>query len=158
MNIQLSIPLSGILGQVAQSTAYIGAKHQETPNKVADPNAFDRIETVDEDKAELMKFFGELRIELVSTFSGKVTADGFIYTDPDLYVLGLDVHDGFNIALIPVLDINLKNYFVNGIIARWLTYTHLEDVELYANASSAALDNLHSFTTRRTFERQLGNY
>lgn len=157
MNIQLTTSLSGVLAQVAQSTAYIGAKRMDN-GKLEDPEALDRIETIDEDREELMKFFGELRGELVTAFAPSVTADGFILTDTDIYVLGLTVHDGLNIALIPVLDTNLKNYFVNGIIARWLTYTNREDVELYAAGANAALDNLHSMMTRRVFERQLGTY
>ena len=157
MNIQLTTSLSDVLKQVAQSTAYIGAKRQDN-TKNDDPDALDRIGTVDEDGNELKKFFGELRTELVTTFSPSVTADGFILNDTDIYVLGLTVHDGFNTVLLPVLEINLKNYFVNGTIARWLTYTHREDVELYSNASAAALNNLHSLMTRRTFERSLGHF
>ncbi|MCR5588017.1 MAG: hypothetical protein K6F72_00190 [Bacteroidales bacterium] len=158
MIITLNVSMAEVLRQVAQSSAYIGAKRQEQP-KAEDSAALDRIETIDEDRNELECFFGEARVELVNLIAGKVVNEGFVVdNEPDHYVLELRVPDDFNSALLPVYELGLISYFVNSLLAAWLVYTHAEDMQLYGAAASAQAEKLHSLTIQRASERKMYPY
>lgn len=158
MNITLNVSMAEVLRQVAQSSAYIGAKRQEQP-KTEDPEALDRIGTIDEDRSELEHFFGEARVELVNLIAGAVVNEGFVVdNDPDHYVLELRVPDDFNSALLPVNEVGLTSYFVNSLLAMWLVYTHAEGTQLYGAAAAAQAEKLHSLTIQRASERKMYPY
>lgn len=157
MNITISTSITGVLDKVAQSTAYAGAKRQDTP-QAQDPTAEERIGTVDEDADELKGFFTDCRTELAASFAPSLVYEGFDIEEPDTYKVSLEVCDGFNFALWPVLNETLKRYFINGIIAAWCVYTHREDTEIYATQAANLLDKLHSLTTTRMLVRQLDNW
>lgn len=156
-NITLTASVDAILQQVAQSTAYTGTKRAVNP-QAQDPEAEDRIGTIDEDRDELMMFFTNCRTELATSFAPSLAYEGFDIEVPDTYKVSLNVSNDFNTALYPVLCETLKYYFVNGIIAAWCVYTHKENMELYAQQAANLLDKLHSMLTRRIFERQLDNW
>ena len=160
MQITLTTSLSAVLAQVAQSSAYTGGKREEMP-KAEDPEALDRIGTVDEDENELTHFFHEARIPLVNIFAKNIVFDGLLLEGVgagDTYNLVLEVHDGFNTALLPAMNYNLFDYFVKSILAAWYVYTHREDVENYAGMSAALLDSIKSATIQRTFTRKLSPF
>ena len=155
MNITLNVSKAEVLRQVAQSSAYIGAKRQEQP-KAEDPEALDRIGTIDEDRSELERFFGEARVELVNLIDGAVVNEGFVVdNEPDHYVLELKVPDDFNSALQSVYELGLTSYFVNSLLAMWLVYTHSDDTQLYGTAAAAQAEKLHSLTIKRSTTRKM---
>lgn len=160
MQITLTTSLSAVLAQVAQSSAYAGGKRQETP-KADDPEALDRIGTIDEDGSELTHFFNEARIPLAAAFAKRLSFEGLVLEGEgagDTYNLVLDVQDDFNMALLPALNYSLFDYFVKSILAAWYVYTHREDVENYAGLSMALLDQIKDATMRRTFTRKLSPF
>ncbi len=156
MIITISTSLASVLRQVAQSSAYTGAKRQDNP-KAQDPDALDRISTVDEDTDELTHFFNELRIPLAETFSAIITEEG-LSPDGDTYNMSLKVYDGFNQVLLPVMNYSLFSYFVDGILGAWLSYTHSEGAERYAASSARLLDQLKGSTIQRAFTRRMYPY
>lgn len=160
MQITLTTSLSAVLAQVARSSAYTGGKRQEMP-KAEDPEALDRIGTIDEDDPELTHFFHEARIPLTAAFAGRLDFEGLVTEGEgagDTYNLVLNVHDGFNTALLPALNYSLFDYFVKSILAAWYVYTHREDVENYAGMSAALLDSIAGATIKRTFTRKLSPF
>ena len=156
MIIIISTSIASVLRQVAQSSAYTGAKRQDDP-KAQDPDALDRISTVDEDTDELTHFFNELRIPLAEAFSSIINEEG-ISIDGDTYNLSLNVYDGFNQALLPVMNYNLFSYFVDGILGAWLSYMNLDGAERYAASSANLLVQLKGSTFQRAFTRKMYPY
>ena len=160
MQITLTTSLSAVLHQVAQSSAYTGGKREETP-KAEDPEALDRIGTIDEDRNELTHFFHEARIPLVSMFADNIVSEGLVTEGVgagDTYNLVLNVHDNFNPALLPALNYSLFDYFVKGILAAWFVYTHREDVDNYAGLSMSLLEQIKGATMKRAFTRKLSPF
>ena len=160
MEITLTTSLSAVLAQVAQSSAYTGAKRQDNPAS-QDPQAYERISTVDEDDPELTHFFNEARIPLAAFFASELASEGLVSEGTgagDTYNLVLRVHDGFNQALLPAMVYNLFSYFVNSILASWLLYTHRDDATIYAGAAQSLLESLHGATIRRCFTRKMSPF
>jgi hypothetical protein len=152
MDITLNVSLADVLATVARKTAYKGGKRQEDP-KAEDPAALDRIATVDEDDEELRSFIGECRAEVAQLFSGMLIADG-IDTTTDTYSLSLKVHNGFNTALQPAMEFSLKNYFVEGLLARWYMYVNPQEAAVHGQGAMSLLEELRKATIQRVFERK----
>lgn len=157
MSTTLTVNQTDVLKEVARKTAYAGGKLQETP-KAQDPEALDRIATIDEDDPELKTFWDECRAEVVRVLSPKVVSEGFEEVSPDDYHLTLNLWDGFNTALVPSMEIALFNYFVYGIIGRWYMYTHKEEAAAYMTMAAGYLEDLNSSTLKRTFDRVMYPY
>lgn len=134
MNIILSISLSAVLEEVAQTTGYTGSKMD------ADANAYERIATVDEDHSELMRFWNESRSEVAKAFIRMLVSEGM--SDSDTYQLSLRVPSSFDTSLLPSMRVGLFSYFVQSITARWFGYTNKGESEIYVARSLTLLDEL----------------
>lgn len=134
MNIILSISLSAVLEEVAQTTGYTGSKMD------ADANAYERIATVDEDHSELMRFWNESRSEVAKAFIRMLVSEGM--SDSDTYQLSLRVPSSFDTSLLPSMRVGLFSYFVQSITARWFGYTNKGESDIYVARSLTLLDEL----------------
>lgn len=154
MEINILVSVRSVLDEVAQKAGYTAVKRVPDPNMEGDDGAYDRVTTVDEDEAELMQFFGECRSWLALEFSDMLVKEGMDAENEDSYGLMLNVNDGFNIALLPSLQLSLFNFFVYGILYRWFMYTRKEESDGYAALSASMFDGIKKYTLRRTYERK----
>lgn len=130
----MSISLSAVLEEVAQTTGYTGSKMD------ADANAYERIATVDEDHSELMRFWNESRSEVAKAFIRMLVSEGM--SDSDTYQLSLRVPSSFDTSLLPSMRVGLFSYFVQSITARWFGYTNKDESDIYVARSLILLDEL----------------
>ncbi len=120
--------------EVAVTTTYTGAKMDE------DGNALERISTVDEDRAQLDRFWEECRADLCQELIGLVSFEGMV---DDRFELRLDVSKSFDEALLPSMKLSLFSYFVQGIAAKWYVYTNKKEAGEYADKATTLLDDIH---------------
>lgn len=130
----MSISLSAVLEEVAQTTGYTGSKMD------ADANAYERIATVDEDHSELMRFWNESRSEVAKAFIRMLVSEGM--SDSDTYRLSLRVPSSFDTSLLPSMRVGLFSYFVQSITARWFGYTNKGESDINVARSLTLLDEL----------------
>lgn len=161
--IELKVNVAGVLLEVARTAGYVGAKGGAVVGKAnADAaeggDLYDTVGIVDEDGVLLRRFFDELRTDVVALFAQKISHEGIVDSESDDYVLGLYVADTFNEALLPAMELKLKQYFVAGVTAKWFGYTNRADVAGYAAEASAVLDGLHGMTVQRAFSRKMFPY
>lgn len=149
----MNVPLADVLTAVARKTTYKGGKRQEDP-KADDPEALDRIATIDEDDEELRSFFDECRVEVAQMFSGVLLGEG-IDSTTGTYSLSLKIYDGWNTALLPVMEYSLKNYFIEGLLARWYMYVDQQEAVLHGQSATQQLNEMRKATIQRTFERKM---
>ncbi len=134
MEITLSIGKEDVMQEVAVTTTYTGAKMDE------DGNALERISTVDEDRAQLDRFWEECRADLCQELIGLVSFEGMV---DDRFELRLDVSKSFDEALLPSMKLSLFSYFVQGIAAKWYVYTNKKEAGEYADKATTLLDDIH---------------
>lgn len=121
--------------EVAQTTSYTGAKMDE------DAKAYERITTVDEDQAELQRFWDESRAEVAQTFIRLLVSEGMA-ADGDTYQLVLNVSVAFDNALLPGMELGLFSYFVQSIASKWYVYTNKKEAGDFANVGKSILDEV----------------
>lgn len=146
MQMRFEVDVQKVFDEVAQKSAYVGAKIVDESG-----TEYDRIATIDEDEAELRQFFGECRVELAERMARMLAYEG---EDDGVYAIDLTLDDRFNSVLKPAVELSLFNFFVYGILARWCTYTKPELVAQYAEQSNSMLDSVYSRTIKRIFERK----
>lgn len=111
----MTISQTAVFDEVAQTTNYAGAKKDD------DANAYERVATVDEDKAELLRFWNESRAEVAQAFIRLMESEGM---NGDTYELFLNVSCSFDKALLPSMELGLFSYFVQSITSKWYVYTN----------------------------------
>lgn len=138
MEITLTVNKDAVMAEVAQRTAYIGAK------RTGDEGAFERIPTVDEDRPELDQFWDESRAALTLALAKYFGSDAMNGMD---YELVLNLSDDFCAALQPNMQLALFSYFVYNIIYRWLYYVNKDktDLEYYLAQSDLQLNTLTEY-------------
>ena len=139
-----------MLAKVASLTAYIGAKTTAEPED-ARPT-YERIATIEEDEPQLEDFFNDCRSVITKNFIEKLTAEENL---ADEYTIDLRVHETFNNAILPALSEELLSFFVNGIVARWLTITNPDNADYYFDQSLKKIDDIKNATTCKAFTRKL---
>lgn len=135
MEVTLSISQDAVLTEVAQTTSYTGNKMSN------DPEAYERIFTVDEDKNELKRFWDESRAEIAKTFIGIISSEGMA-NDGDTYELKLNVSVSFDNALLPSMQLGLFSYFVQNITAKWYVFTNKGEAADYATIATAIINEV----------------
>ena len=133
MELILSIDRQEVLGEVAQMTAYAGAKKDD------DANAIERITTVKDDDVELMRFWDECRSEVAQAFMRLLSSEGM---DGERYELRLNVSCAFDMALSEGMRLGLFAYFVQRIAGKWYVYTNKGDAGECASRAAALLNEV----------------
>lgn len=132
----MSISRKAAMDEVEQTTNYAGDK------KVGDEGSYERIATIDEDEAELSRFWNESRAEVAQTFVRLLAGEGMSTEDSDRYELRLNVSVSFDEALLPGMELGLFSYFVHSITAKWFVFTNKEEAGAWADRSIAFLDEV----------------
>lgn len=133
MEITLQISKTAVLNEVAQTTAYSGAKMDD------DEKAFDRIGVVDEDNTELQRFWDESRAEVAKAFIRLLASEGM---NGDNYELKLNVSVSFDNSLLPSMVLGLFSYFVQSITAKWYVFTNKKEAGAFDERGSALLQEV----------------
>lgn len=133
MAITLTISQTDVLKEVAQTTGYTGAK------MVGDNAAYERISTVDENEAELQRFWNEARAEVTKTFVRLLASETMSSTN---YNLILNVSASFDSSLTASMQLGLFSYFVQSIVAKWYVYTNKSEAAMFAQRADALLDEV----------------
>lgn len=135
MEITLSLSQKAVLNEVAQTTGYTGNK------MTSDPEAYERISTVDEDETELKRFWNESRAELAKEFIRILCSEGMA-ADGDTYEIKLNVSVSFDTALLPSMQLGLFSYFVQRITSKWYVFTNKGEAADYATIGTAILNEI----------------
>lgn len=133
MEITLHISKSAVLREVAQTSTYSGAKMDD------DAKALERIGVVDEDNAELQRFWDESRAEVAQTFIRMLSSEGMSGDD---YELKLNVSVSFDNSLLPSMELGLFSYFVQSITAKWYVYTNKKESGAFSDRGNALLQEV----------------
>lgn len=133
MEITLQISKTAVLNEVAQTTAYSGAKMDD------DEKAFDRIGVVDEDNTELQRFWDESRAEVAQTFIRMLASEGM---NGDNYELKLNVSVSFDDSLLPSMVLGLFSYFVQSITAKWYVFTNKKEAGAFDERGNTLLQEV----------------
>lgn len=133
MQILLRIDKTEVLREVAQTTSYTGAK------KAGDDGAYERIATVDEDEAELERFWNESRAEVAHTFIRLMKEERM---NDDAYELELNVSEMFDEALLESMQQGLFSYFVHNIVGKWYVFTNKEEAGVFSARGAELLEEV----------------
>lgn len=129
----MTIIQNDVLNEVAQTAEYTGDKMTE------DSGAYERIRIVDENKDELKRFWDECRAEVAKAFARLLASESMSSTT---YILVLNVSTAFDSALTQSMELGLKSYFVQSIVARWYVYANKKEATEYAARAAALLDEV----------------
>lgn len=135
MEVKLCISQSEVYTEVAKTTGYVGAKMQ------GDEEAYDRIYTTDENKEILSRFWDESRAVAVGRLKGLVASEA-MGDDRDTYTMELNLSSDFDTALQTSMELSLKSYFIQAIVAKWFVFTNNKDVEQFGTQATALLDDV----------------
>lgn len=134
MEITLSTNKGDVMREIAVTTAYTGGKMDN------DEKALERIPTVDEDENHLERFWDESRADICQELIGLVSYEGM---SGDRYDLRLEVSNSFDRALLPSMQVSLKSYFVQNMVAKWYVYGNKPEAGEYADKAATLLDDIH---------------
>lgn len=133
MDITLTANRAEVFREVAQTTGYSGSKMS------GDAEAYERIRTVDEDAAELQRFWDESRAEVAQTFMRLLVSEDMCGDD---YRVVLNVSASFDEALLPGMRLGLFSYFVQSIAAKWYVYANKTEAAGFATVGRGILEEV----------------
>lgn len=166
MEATFTITMKEVYEEVAQTTAYTGAKMDD------DANAYERIFTTDEDQKQLNRFWNESCVTFCEAMKKYLASDSPTYDNlpivrprdtatnaPDVSIspgiidrpiLGainghefkLSLSQAFDTALLPSMRKELVSYFVMNITAKWYIFTNKKETDGYAAMAADLLDGL----------------
>lgn len=135
MEIKLQVKKSDIYKEVAKTTGYVGSKMQ------GDDTAYKRISTTDENQELLTRFWDESRAVAVAALKGLVSSES-MGSDGDTYTITLALSSMFDTALQASMQLSLRSFFVQSIVAKWFVLTNKGEVEQYSTQASALLEDV----------------
>jgi len=143
INITLTVNKANVYNEVAKTTSYEGKKMEE------DKRAYERIFTIEEDRAMLERFWNEacnMATETFKRFIVSVTEQNDS-TTMDIskdYVAQLEVSNSYDTNLTNSIQASLFSFFVNAIISKWNKFTHQQTVKSYEDDANASLNDIQS--------------
>ncbi len=138
--------------EVAKATDYTGSKLTD-----GDDNARDRILAVDEDFAELSRFWdesalainerfkdilvkGEIKESHLEMISGTVGETLVVHNYGPCYVAELEVSKSFDKTLADSVKSTLRSYFIASIIGQWFKFANKSEAGDYLLQAAEFLD------------------
>ncbi len=150
--IEITVKKSQVMHEVAETTAYVGAKMPAQGENPTD--YYDRIFTTDEDRQMLERFWVE-----ACNATDSALSHGLIFSKPqtvhhggDLtndYVATLMVAVLWNDALTGAMNRTLYSFFVNSILGKWFIITNKEEAAAYATQADGMLADVVRMTYQR---------
>lgn len=132
IEITLTINKESVYEEVAQTTAYTGAK-------MDDEHAYDRIFTTDEDKSMLERFWNESKNTVCNSLKRVLASEQ--ESDGD-YSLSLELSNAFDEALTESMQRSLFSFFVMNITAKWYTFANKDEAKGYATEAATYMDDI----------------
>ena len=123
------------------TTSYAGGKSE-------DPNAYDRMFTVDEDKEQLERFWQECIAESCQALMRVLEEAN---NEDEQFKLKLQVSNSFDDSLKPSMALSIRSYFINSIVGKWFAFTNKADVESYIKTAAIFLDDIK----RKSFYKRM---
>lgn len=127
MDIILKVNKEEVYNEVAQTTAYTGAKME-------DEDAYERIFTTDEDRPMLERFWNECKNMIADSLKKVFVSEN--ETENGVYELTMGLSTSFDDSLTESMQRSLFSFFVMNITAKWYTFTNKS--EAIGCASEAA--------------------
>lgn len=106
-----------------------------------DANAYERMRTLEEDSAQLDRYWDETRNEFckqMKDYLQKQEADGEWNV-----VFDLELSESFDMVLKDTMQEDLNSFFVLNIIAKWFTLTNKPEAASYKEAATNMLIGIH---------------
>lgn len=132
MSITIAIKKGTVYNEVAQLTAYTGAKTKEDTGL-----AYDRVFTTDDDRSMLERFWREacatvtdgtkLFVTSVTSSANRDTVDL-----TEVFTLVLTMPGNFDTNLSTSIQEAIYSYFVNSIASKWFVIAKRDDAEVYS--------------------------
>ncbi len=94
---------------------------------------------MDEDAAELQRFWDESRAEVAQAFMRLLVSEGM---DGDDYRVVLNVSASFDESLLPGMRLGLFSYFVQSIAAKWYVYANKAEAAAFATVGRGILEEV----------------
>lgn len=134
--ITLRVSKKAVYNEVEKTTSYAGQKMADE-----DANAYERMRTLEEDSAQLDRYWDETRNEFckqMKDFLQKQEADGEWNV-----VFDLELSESFDMVLKDTMQEDLNSFFVLNIIAKWFTLTNKSEAASYKEAATNMLIGIH---------------
>lgn len=129
MEITINIDKQSVFDEVNKTSGYIGAKSQDLAQ-------YDRTALVQANDEQLDRFWDEACSLATTTLAQWLMSDG---SDDDHYNVVLRPSAAWNNALQSSVEMSLKGYLVNSILAKWLMIVGSTQVDGYAKLASSQL-------------------
>lgn len=150
--IEITVSKSRVMQEVAETTAYVGAKMPVQGEAPID--YYDRIFTTDEDRQMLERFWVEacnaadsaLRHDLIFSKPQTVHHGGDLNSD---YEATLKVAVMWQDALTGAMNNTMYSFFVNSILGKWFIITNKEEAAAYATQAEGMLADVVRMTYQR---------
>lgn len=134
ITVNIKIKKSDVYAEVEKTTGYTGAKMD------GDGNAYDRIQTTDDDKEVLERFWDEACSATVTQFRQFVT-QATTDTTGDFNV-GMELSSAYDETLTPSVETSLTSYFVGYIVGKWYKFTNKGESEAYLADAKRMMDDV----------------
>lgn len=137
MSITIAIKKGTVYNEVAQLTAYTGAKTNEETG-----NAYDRVFTTDDDRSMLERFWREACAFVtdgskifVTSVSSPANRDTVDLTE--VFTLTLTMPSNYDTNLTTSIQEAIYSYFVNSIASKWFLIAKRDDAAVYESQAIA---------------------
>ncbi len=150
--ITLEIKKADVYGEVAKTTAYIGAKSKQENGKTA----FDQVFVTDADQAMLERFYeesAETLTNLLKRFVSRVAAD-----NEGNVAWTLQMSDRSVTALKDGIASSATSFVVNSIICKWCEITASDKAREYADNAAAMLASIKAKVFYKTRPKRTNIY
>lgn len=137
IEVMIQIEKDKVLAEVGKTTGYTGAKMD------GDGNAYDRIQTTDDDEEVLERFWNEAASATVGHFRQFVTSSSTNADSGNLEVM-MSLSSAYDETLTASVQTSLKSYFVNYIVGKWYKFTNKGEADGYLAEAKRMMDDAAS--------------
>ena len=129
----LTIDKAKVYEEVAQTTAYTGAKMD------GDEKAYERISTIDGDQSQLERFWNESCVAVCEALKEFVQEER---NEEGCFTITLALSSSFDQALEPAMKKELFSFFVTNIVCKWYVFTNKKEVGDFAASALGMLEGV----------------
>lgn len=133
MEIILNVNKEDVYSEVAQTTAYTGAK-------MDDEHAYENISTTDEDKSMLERFWSESKNMICNSLKKMLLSEE--ETEEGKYSLKLGLSTAFDESLTESMERSLFSFFVMNITSKWYTFANKSEATGYAAEAATYIEDI----------------
>lgn len=140
-----------ILEEVARTTAYIGSKAITEQDK----EAFERISTIQEDEAQLKRFYDEAIAKVEDLIKPFISSREQAETDEHIYEVRLNMPENYPLSLNMRINKNIWSFCVEYITGKWSMIANKAEANAYLQSAESSLSSAKTkLYTRQRPERK----